>query len=45
VHALGDLILAAEDSSEGISGKSIIVILIVAAVLVWAGSSGSGRGR
>lgn len=37
--------IAAEDSSTGISGKSAIVIVIVAVVLLWAGSSGSGRGR
>lgn len=44
MHALA-LMLAAEDSSESISGKSVVIILIVAAVLIWAGSSGSGRGR
>lgn len=37
--------LAAEDSSRSISGKSVAVILIVAVVLIWAGSSGAGRGR
>lgn len=37
--------LAAEDSSTSISGKSILIILVIAAVLIWAGSSGSGRGR
>lgn len=36
--------LAAEDSSTSISGKSIVVIVIIAIILVWAGSAG-GRGR
>lgn len=39
------VLIAAEDSSKSISGKSFVVIVIVAAVLIWAGSSGSGRGR
>lgn len=43
-HAL-NLMQAAEDGSTSISGKSILVIVFLAAVLIWAGSSGSGRGR
>lgn len=39
------LMLAAEDGSTSIDGKSAIVIVIIAVVLIWAGSSGSGRGR
>lgn len=39
------LMLAAENDSTSIDGKSAIIIVIVAIVLIWAGSSGSGRGR
>lgn len=39
------LMLAADDSHASIDGKSAIIIVIVAIVLIWAGSSGSGRGR
>jgi len=38
------LYLAAEDSSTSISGKSAVGIVVIALLLIWAGSKG-GRGR
>lgn len=38
------LLMAAEDSSTSISGKSALVIVAIAILLIWAGSKG-GRGR
>lgn len=39
-----DLMHAVEDGSASLSGKSVLLVVAVAIVLLWAGSSG-GRGR